>query len=107
MIHTASLVHDDIIDEALTRRQQPSINVAFGNKVSVLVGDFLLARASISLSQLQNFEVTTLMSTVISDLVEGEFMQMKTTDNIATNFEAYMQVCGPVIRPCYAWLRPR
>lgn len=56
------------------------------------MGDFLLARASICLSELQNFEVTALMSRVISDLVEGEFMQMKTTDNVATNFEAYIQV---------------
>lgn len=110
MIHTASLVHDDVIDEATSRRQQPSTNVAFGyvcdwaenscglqfltsrNKVSVLVGDFLLARASISLSELKNFEVTELMSRVISDLVEGEFMQMKTTNNVTTNFESYIQV---------------
>lgn len=91
MIHTASLVHDDVIDEATSRRQQPSTNVAFGNKVSVLVGDFLLARASISLSELKNFEVTELMSRVISDLVEGEFMQMKTTNNVTTNFESYIQ----------------
>jgi len=91
MIHTASLVHDDIIDEALTRRQQPSINVSFGNKASVLVGDFLLARASLMLSELRSFEVTDLMSRVISDLVEGEFMQLKTTDNLVTNFENYIQ----------------
>lgn len=57
------------------------------NKVSVLVGDYLLARASIALSDLENFEVTRLMSEVISDLVEGEFMQLD-----CYNFESYLQV---------------
>jgi len=89
MIHTASLVHDDVLDGADMRRSVPSINVAFGNKVSILAGDFLLARASIVLAELQNFEVTQLMSRVLSDLVEGEFMQLSKGSTL--DFEYYIQ----------------
>ncbi|TPX53376.1 hypothetical protein PhCBS80983_g06303 [Powellomyces hirtus] len=77
MIHTASLLHDDVIDLASTRRSQPSANAEFGNKMAVLAGDFLLARASVALARLQNLQVVELLATVISDLVEGEFMQLR------------------------------
>jgi len=77
MIHTASLLHDDVIDEAPTRRDNASANAAFSNKMAILAGDFLLARASISLARLKDFEVTELMSAVLGDLIEGEFMQLK------------------------------
>lgn len=72
MIHTASLFHDDVIDEAETRRGMPSINKLYGNKMAVLAGDFLLARASISLARLRDVEVVELLSTVIEHLVKGE-----------------------------------
>eukprot|EP01111_Echinosteliopsis_oligospora_P011482 TRINITY_DN3803_c0_g1_i1.p1 TRINITY_DN3803_c0_g1~~TRINITY_DN3803_c0_g1_i1.p1 ORF type:complete len:519 (-),score=155.75 TRINITY_DN3803_c0_g1_i1:122-1678(-) len=87
MIHTASLVHDDVIDEAVTRRDLPSANIKFGNKMSVMAGDFLLARASISLAQLQNCEVTELMATVLGELIEGEFMQTKGS----SDFDYYLK----------------
>ena len=78
MIHTASLFHDDVIDQAAThRRSTPSIHQAFGNKLAVLGGDFLLSRASISLARLRNVEVVELLSTVIEHLVKGEVMQMQ------------------------------
>jgi len=85
MIHTASIVHDDVIDVAVTRRGVASVNQYFNsNKLAILSGDYLLARASICLSWLENFEVTRLISTVISDLVEGELMQMKPTPSAAS-----------------------
>ncbi len=76
MIHTASLAHDDVLDEAEERRSQPSIN-KFGNKFAILVGDFLLARASVSLANLKDHTVTGLLSNMIAELVEGEFVQMR------------------------------
>eukprot|EP00968_Pinguiococcus_pyrenoidosus_P024419 scaffold4645_cov95-Pinguiococcus_pyrenoidosus.AAC.1 len=63
MIHTASLFHDDVIDKADTRRGAPSVNRVFGNKMAILAGDFLLARASISLARLRNLEAVELVST--------------------------------------------
>ncbi|KAI9348137.1 isoprenoid synthase domain-containing protein [Obelidium mucronatum] len=77
MIHTASLLHDDVIDASLTRRSKPSVNAEYGNKMAILAGDFLLSRASIALARLRNLEVVELLSTVISNLVEGEFMQLR------------------------------
>ncbi|CCH61600.1 hypothetical protein TBLA_0F00560 [Henningerozyma blattae CBS 6284] len=77
MIHTASLLHDDVIDHSPTRRGNPSGNVAFTNKMAVLAGDFLLGRATVCISRLENPEVVELMSNSIANLVEGEFMQLK------------------------------
>ncbi|RFU33428.1 hypothetical protein B7463_g2909, partial [Scytalidium lignicola] len=79
LIHTASLLHDDVIDHAISRRGSPSANLEFGNKMAVLAGDFLLSRASVALARLRDAEVTELLSTVIANLVEGEFMQLKNT----------------------------
>ena len=77
MIHTASLFHDDVIDKADARRGVPSANRAYGDKLAILAGDFLLARASIALARLRNCTVVELMSTVIEHLVKGEVMQMR------------------------------
>jgi len=79
LIHTASLLHDDVIDNSVSRRSNPSANIAFGNKMAVLAGDFMLGRASVALARLRDPEVTELLATVIANLVEGEFMQLKNT----------------------------
>ncbi|CAI5439186.1 unnamed protein product [Caenorhabditis angaria] len=78
MIHTASLVHDDVIDEANTRRGSASVNAVWGNKMSVLVGDFILARTTQILCSTKNPQVISVMAGIIEDLVLGEFMQMAT-----------------------------
>lgn len=85
LIHTASLLHDDVIDHSDSRRGSPSANLAFGNKMAVLAGDFLLGRASIALARLRDSEVTELLATVIANLVEGEFMQLKNTSRDEKN----------------------
>ncbi|KAL8994896.1 MAG: hypothetical protein Q9188_006936 [Gyalolechia gomerana] len=79
LIHTASLLHDDVIDNSISRRSAPSANTSFGNKMAVLAGDFLLGRASVALARLRDAEVIELLATVIANLVEGEFMQLKNT----------------------------
>ena len=76
MIHVASLLHDDVLDHAATRRSSPSAPTAFGNKLSVLGGDFLFGRASTALARLGDNEVVELVASVMSNLVEGEVMQM-------------------------------
>ena len=77
MIHVATLLHDDVIDESPLRRGAASAPAAFGNKFSILGGDFLLGRASAALSRLDSVEVVELISSVIANLVEGEILQMK------------------------------
>jgi len=79
LIHTASLLHDDVIDSSDSRRNAPSANIAFGNKMAVLAGDFLLGRASVALARLRHPEVTELLATVIANLIEGEFLQLRNT----------------------------
>ncbi|CAG8655170.1 7912_t:CDS:2, partial [Scutellospora calospora] len=93
MIHTASLLHDDVIDNSQIRRNDISANSNFGNKMTILAGDFLLARASIALARLRNPEVIELIATVIANLVEGEFMQLKNVQENSnmTVFEYYME----------------
>ncbi|KAI0815346.1 terpenoid synthase [Irpex lacteus] len=77
MIHVASLLHDDVVDRSPLRRGAPSAPVAFGNKLTVLAGDFLLGRASAALSRLGDSEVVELIASVITNLVEGEILQLK------------------------------
>ena len=84
MIHTASLFHDDVIDESDVRRGKPSANAVFGNKMAILAGDFLLARASICLARLRDVEVVETMSTIIEHLVRGEVMQTKSNLSVET-----------------------
>ena len=76
LIHVASLLHDDVIDDAQTRRGVVSLNTTMGNKVAILAGDFLLARASVSLAALRNTEIVELLSQVLEHLVSGEIMQV-------------------------------
>jgi hexaprenyl-diphosphate synthase len=96
MIHVASLLHDDVIDASDLRRGAPSAPSAFGNKLSILGGDFLLGRASVSLSRLGSTEVVELMASVINNLVEGEIIQLRATTSPDTEpttagFETYMR----------------
>ena len=77
MIHVASLLHDDVIDDSPLRRGAPSSPAHFGNKLTILGGDFLLGRASAALSRLGDPEVVELVASVIANLVEGEVMQAR------------------------------
>jgi hexaprenyl-diphosphate synthase len=77
MIHVASLLHDDVIDDSPLRRGAPSSPAQFGNKLTILGGDFLLGRASAALSRLGEPEVVELVASVIANLVEGEVMQAR------------------------------
>ncbi|KAK9825677.1 hypothetical protein WJX81_001890 [Elliptochloris bilobata] len=89
MIHVASLMHDDVIDSANTRRGLMALNSVFGNKVAILAGDFLLARASVTLAALRDSEVIQLLSQVIEDLVTGEILQMTSTEEDLLSLEFY------------------
>ncbi|MFH4973382.1 hypothetical protein AB6A40_000091 [Gnathostoma spinigerum] len=92
MIHTASLVHDDVIDESSLRRGRPTAHALWGNKMAVLVGDFILARATQVLCSIGRPSVISVMATIIEDLVKGEFMQMTAGNecNSEVRFERYM-----------------
>lgn len=71
MIHTASLLHDDVIDEATTRRGKKSVNMVFTDKQTILAGDYILSKASIALAKLGNCKAVELIAEIIEDLVKG------------------------------------
>ena len=90
MIHTASLVHDDVVDESATRRGVSTVHSQFGNRVAVLAGDFLFAQSSWYLANLDNLEVVKLLSRVIMDLAEGEIRQGLKYFDTSLSIEAYL-----------------
>lgn len=75
LIHTASLIHDDIIDSAKLRRGVETINSLWNNKLSVIAGDYLFAQASVRLGMLENNEIVKIYANVLSDLCDGEIEQ--------------------------------
>lgn len=91
MIHTASLVHDDVVDESELRRGIPTVHSHFGNRIAVLAGDFLFAQASWYLANLDNLEVVKLLSEVIKDFAEGEIQQGLNRFHAELSIEAYLQ----------------
>lgn len=90
MIHTASLVHDDVIDESELRRGVPTVHTSFGNRVAVLAGDFLFAQASWYLANLDNLAVVKLLSEVIKDYAEGEILQGLNRFDTSLSIDAYL-----------------
>jgi all-trans-nonaprenyl-diphosphate synthase len=91
MIHTASLVHDDVVDEAQLRRNVPTVNSLFDNRIAVLAGDFLFAQSSWYLANLDNLEVVKLLSEVIRDFAEGEIQQSINRFDTSITLEAYLE----------------
>tara|TARA_Y100001968_G_scaffold315932_1_gene343122 strand:- start:7449 stop:8420 length:972 start_codon:yes stop_codon:yes gene_type:complete len=91
MIHTASLVHDDVVDEAATRRGVATVHSRFNYRVAVLAGDFLFAQASWHLANLDNLDVVKLLSRVIMDLADGEIKQGLFRYDAGQSFSTYLE----------------
>lgn len=91
MIHVASLIHDDVLDEADTRRGGEAVHKLYSNKVAVLAGDYLLARASVLLARLENTAVVQIMATALESLVAGEIMQLKASPEELLQMESYLK----------------
>lgn len=90
IIHTASLLHDDVIDDCNTRRGIGTVNSQFSNKVAVLAGDFLFAQSSWYLANLNNLEVVKVISKVITDFAEGEVQQALTNFDTSISISSYI-----------------
>ncbi|MBV9284991.1 MAG: polyprenyl synthetase family protein, partial [Acidimicrobiia bacterium] len=90
LVHLGSLYHDDVMDEALTRRGVESVNARWGNLVAILAGDFLLARASEIAAGLGT-EVAALLAATIADLCEGQVRELTKVFDVARTEEAYLQ----------------
>ncbi len=81
LLHTASLVHDDVVDESRERRGQLSVNAIYNNKVAVLVGDYLLATSLVQVSKTRNYEIVDVVSSLGQDLSDGELLQLSNVSN--------------------------
>lgn len=92
MVHTATLVHDDVIDEAQTRRSQPSVNVLFGNQTSVLSGDWLYMQAFQIALRSRNFRVLDLLIGLTQLMVEGELLQLQRLGRLEISEADYMEL---------------
>jgi octaprenyl-diphosphate synthase len=91
-IHTATLLHDDVVDESILRRGFASANAVFGNKASVLVGDFLFARAFQLMVADGSLEVLRILSAAAATIAEGEVLQLTTQNDLATTEQKYFDV---------------
>src|SRR6201993_919390 len=92
MIHTATLVHDDVIDMAKTRRGRPSINVVWGNHTSVLAGDWLYMQAFHVALRERNFSILDVLITLTQIMVEGELLQLERIGKIGVTEADYMEL---------------
>ena len=92
LLHTASLVHDDVVDESDKRRGQSSVNAIYDNKVSVLVGDYLLATSLTNAALTQDVQLVELVSRLGQNLSEGEIIQLTNTNATDFSEEVYFDV---------------
>lgn len=91
-IHTATLLHDDVVDESAQRRGRPTANLLWDNKSSVLVGDYLFARAFQLMVEPGNLRALTILSDAAAVIAEGEVLQMTAAQDLGTTEDIYLQV---------------
>ena len=91
-IHTATLLHDDVVDESVLRRGLASANAVFGNKASVLVGDFLFARAFELMVEEGSLKVLAILSGASATIAEGEVLQLVIQNDLSTDEARYLEM---------------
>ena len=92
LLHTASLVHDDVVDESDQRRGQPSVNASYNNKVAVLVGDYILSTALLRVALSENHEIVQELAELGRTLAAGEILQLSNISNQEISEDVYYQV---------------
>lgn len=92
LLHTASLIHDDVVDESTERRGQLSVNAIFNNKVSVLMGDYLLATSLVHAELTKSHAIIQVVSSLGQDLAEGELLQLSNVSNPHFSEAVYFDV---------------
>ncbi|MBY0245395.1 MAG: polyprenyl synthetase family protein [Sphingobacteriaceae bacterium] len=92
LMHTASLIHDDVVDNAYQRRGFFSINALWKNKISVLVGDFLLAKGLLLSVEYKDYNLLEIVSEAVKQMSEGELLQIEKARNVDTSEEIYFEV---------------
>jgi octaprenyl-diphosphate synthase len=91
-IHTATLLHDDVVDESSQRRGRPTANLLWDNQSSVLVGDYLFSRAFQLMVETGSLRVLDILANASATIAEGEVLQLTAANNLATDEEIYLQI---------------
>lgn len=92
LIHTATLIHDDVVDESLKRRNFFSINALWKNKIAVLVGDYLLSKSVILSTEKQDSDLLNVVSKAIKEMSEGELLQLEKARKLDITEEVYFEI---------------
>ncbi|MFY8128032.1 MAG: polyprenyl synthetase family protein [Chitinophagaceae bacterium] len=92
LLHTATLVHDDVVDDAMERRSFFSINALWKNKVAVLVGDYLLSKGLLLSLDNKDYDVLEILSTAVKEMSEGELLQQEKSRNLNLNEDVYYNI---------------
>ncbi len=92
LLHTATLVHDDVVDDALERRGMFSINALWKNKIAVLVGDYLLSKGLLLSLENKDFDILTILSNAVKKMSEGELLQIEKTRNLNFDESIYYEI---------------
>jgi len=92
LLHSATLVHDDVLDEALLRRRVDTLNSRWGNETSILFGDYLFAKAFILCSRLNNHEANRILGRTAQDMCEGELSQIGTKYDVTIDEARYLKI---------------
>lgn len=91
MVHLATLVHDDIIDEADTRRGLPTVNARYGNSVAILLGDYLFAKTAGLIAEVEDFRIDRLFSETVARVCEGTIMELLSTRSLDLSVDHYIE----------------
>jgi len=92
LLHTATLVHDDVVDDAVERRGFPSVNALWNSKIAVLVGDYLLAQGMLISVRKKSFEILEIVSDAVKELIKGELIQLQKTRTLNLKEEDYFRI---------------
>lgn len=91
MTHLASLIHDDIVDEAKTRRGSPTVNALWGDKIAILLGDYYFAKTAGLIADIKDFRIDQLFSDTVAMVCEGSIMEIITSGNIDLTLDSYYE----------------
>src|SRR5689334_10868964 len=91
MLHLATLIHDDIVDEARTRRGNPTVNAVWGDKIAILLGDYYFAKTAGLIADIEDHRIDHLFSDTVAMVCEGTIMEMMTAGRIDLTLESYYE----------------
>lgn len=92
LLHTATLLHDDVVDESYERRGSFSINALWKNKIAVLVGDYILAKGLLNTLDVGKYRFLHLISRAVKDMSEGEILQMRKSRKLDVDYDTYLEI---------------